>query len=111
MKLTEASIREALPRIWSPGKSQPREDHWFRFNNAIFVRGSADHPESNILRQVGVPTPCLLDLLNQSPEHISNDFIVKLHHYRGEQYEQSLGRGDRILYTWDLMFNCWKLML
>jgi len=110
MKLTEASIREALPRIWSPGESQPQEDHWFRFDNAIFVRGSANTPESTILRQVGAPTPCLLDLLNQDPG-ISEDFIVKLRHYRGDQYEQSLGRGDRTLYTWDCLFYCWKLML
>ncbi len=110
MKLTEATIREALPRMWSPGSSNPNENHCFRFTNAIFVRGTVDKSDAKTLRQVGAPTPCLIDLLNQDPKG-GEDFIVKLRHYRGDQYEQSLGRGDRTLYVWDGLFNNWKLLL
>lgn len=110
MRLTEETIREALPRRWSPGKSQPEENHWFRFKNAIFVRGTVYESTPTTLRQVGAPTPCLIDLLEQNPRG-SEDFIVKLRHYRGDQYEQPLGRGDRTLYVWDGLFDCWKLLL
>jgi hypothetical protein len=108
MKWTETTIlSEALPRSWTPGRSQADAHHTFIFDSVTFCMGEVVVADRAVLRRSGRLSSNLLELLNISPKN-PESFIVKL---PGDLHilKQIPCDECHTIYGWDRIFRYWRL--